>query len=115
METPTSTTTEKPIVEIPGNIRPGAFRRAADAGYEVVVKATAFMDHAPPIKEPTESQKFRANVLLTFVGSLLLAMIIVISNFMIESHFQRLERAETRHATMLAAKQEAMKNFTGRF
>lgn len=68
---------------------PGAIRVAADLAYVQLVRGTAFLDHPTPPREPTESQKFRANVLVTFIGATSFGLLM----FFIQDYFRRADAA----------------------
>lgn len=58
-------------------------RALTDGLYRWITMGTSFMDHSPPLHNPTESQKFRANVLLAFIGTIVFGFAI----YMIQEHY----------------------------
>lgn len=63
----TGTTTDAVVETKPD--RRSTLRRITDSVYRGISRATAATDPPTPRAEPTESQKFRGNLLITFVGS----------------------------------------------
>lgn len=59
-------------------------RALTDGLYRWITVGTSFMDHSPPLHNPTESQKFRANVLLAFIGTIVFGFAI----YMIQEHYR---------------------------
>lgn len=92
-----------------------AVRRILDWITATLVRFTQFMDHFPPIKEPTESQKFRANVLLTAIGSGLLALLVWFAQKGIERNGEIAAKREERAAREFVTRQDAIKHFTETF
>ena len=106
--------------DAPRSFRP--FRFVADGAQLICIKLTGWTDHAPPLKQPTESQKLRANV----IGSVLAAGVLGLIIFRIERGTEReaAERAEDHAVAMadrqtnalrFAARNDAIKSFADRF
>lgn len=107
--TPARDSVDAPTVEPKPRRR---VRRAADWTYSQCTRRTAWIDHPRVPKEPTESQKFRANVLLTCVGSLLFSVIIGFA-FAAYAHYTELkEGRESRQVERIAARNQAIERFT---
>jgi len=87
-------------------IRP--VRKMADTIYNYIIGWTSFIENSTPHKEPTESQKFRANMLVAFIGSLVFGFAILV----IQDGFRRSEEAAKSESMRLGFLHEELKEFS---